>query len=83
MSLLPSECPNCGRLHKGYDFNETPGPVQQELEVAYTSCHEAEEVGDELRRRIDLLEGAFAHLKNGQVNKAQRLFEDSQKITNQ
>ncbi len=30
MTLLPSECPNCGRLHHGYDFNETPGPVQSE-----------------------------------------------------
>jgi ribosomal protein S27AE len=30
-TLLPSECPNCGRLHAGYDFNANPGPVQAEL----------------------------------------------------
>ena len=30
--LLPSECPNCGRLHQGHDFNETPGPVQIEVD---------------------------------------------------
>lgn len=31
MTLLPSECPNCGRLYQGCDFNKTPGPVQIEL----------------------------------------------------
>jgi len=30
--LLPSECPNCGRLHQGFDFNEKPGPVQAEIQ---------------------------------------------------
>jgi hypothetical protein len=30
MSLLPSECPNCGHLHSGHDFNAEPGPVQQQ-----------------------------------------------------
>lgn len=31
-TLLPSECPNCGRLHEGHDFNENPGPIQAEVE---------------------------------------------------
>lgn len=32
--LLPSECPNCGRLHSGHDFNANPGPTQCELLAA-------------------------------------------------
>lgn len=29
--MLPSECPNCGRLHPGHNFIIEPGPVQQHL----------------------------------------------------
>ena len=29
--LLPSECPNCGRLHEGANFRTDPGPVQKHL----------------------------------------------------
>jgi hypothetical protein len=29
--MLPSECPNCGRLHEGNSFVADPGPVQKHL----------------------------------------------------
>ena len=32
--LLPQECPNCGRLHPGFDFDKDPGPVQRQLAEA-------------------------------------------------
>jgi hypothetical protein len=31
-TLLPSECPNCGRLHHGHSFVTNPGPVQAVVE---------------------------------------------------
>ena len=34
MTLLPSECPNCGHRHEGADFKEAPGPIQKELAEA-------------------------------------------------
>ena len=30
--MLPSECPNCGRLHEGHNFINEPGPVQGHLQ---------------------------------------------------
>lgn len=38
VSLLPQECPNCGRLHEKHNFNGAPGPVQVALERTVTAA---------------------------------------------
>lgn len=36
--LLPSECPNCGHMHPGYDFDSDPGPVQKRNAELMQTC---------------------------------------------
>lgn len=36
--MLPSECPNCGRLHEGHSFVTDPGPVQKHLRDLATAA---------------------------------------------
>jgi hypothetical protein len=40
--MLKSECPNCGRNHRGADFEHTPGPVQIERDDLRDALEQAQ-----------------------------------------